>query len=344
MGKRVYLDYNATAPLTEAAKIAMIESMDTVGNPSSIHSEGRVAKGIIEKTREQVAETLDVDCDNIIFTSGATEGAALILKNNGIQCSELEHACVTCWSEKGLTVTSGGKINVENPKSSTVQLANSETGVIQSIQAELFMSDVVQAIGKIPFSFKQNRLKSAIISAHKFGGPKGVGAVLIDTDFEISSQIRGGGQENGNRSGTENLIAIAGFGAAIKFAKKRLDDGLWDGVSELRDYFENEVANASPETTFVGQETKRLPNTTCLATPGWKGESQVIQMDLNGFAISSGSACSSGTVKNSNILKTMGYENSLSESAIRVSIGVETTKRELDDFIVAWAKAKPKRV
>jgi len=337
--RRVYLDYNATAPLTEPCKLSMIEIMNLVGNASSIHKEGRQAKAIIEKAREQISEAIDADTSNLVFTSGATEGASLVLRDQNVKCSRIEHPCVLSWCDPCLNVSESGRINNINNLKKSMQLANSETGIIQDLPNDLFMSDIVQAIGKIQFSFKKSDISTAIISGHKIGGPQGVGVVVLNPKVDITPQIIGGGQEMGRRSGTENLVAIAGFGSAVEFAKKKLDDGLWDEVKALRDYLEAELFSNSPNTKCVGHESIRLPNTSCLITPGWKGQMQVMQMDLAGFAISSGSACSSGKVVQGEVLGSLGYDSDLADCAVRVSIGTETTKKEIQCFVKEWAKA-----
>ena len=341
--RRVYLDYNSTSPLTEPSKRSMMEAIDLVGNASSVHAEGRKVKGIVEKAREQIAEVIDCEPDDLVFTSGATEGAALLLKEKNLKCGAVEHPCVAAWCTDELPVTENGTISVNESVESSVQLANSETGILQTIPTDLYMSDIVQAVGKLKFSFKNSKLQSAIISAHKFGGPVGVGVVVTQSNFDFEPQIFGGGQERGRRSGTENLLAIAGFGSAIKFAKSKLDDGLWDKVEELRDFLEEELANSAPNTIFIGKEVDRLPNTSCFVTDGWSGSMQVMQMDIAGFAISAGSACSSGTIKKNRALIAMGYESELADCAIRVSIGTETTKSQVQSFAKQWAKAHSER-
>ena len=336
---RVYLDYNSTAPLSEPSKRSMREVIDFVGNASSVHAEGRKVKGIVEKAREQVAHAIDCEPHNIVFTSGATEGAALLLKGKNLKCGAIEHSCVSFWCDEKLTVNPNGVINIDDALNSSLQLANSETGILQKPSKGLFMSDIVQAVGKVKFSFKRSAFQSVIMSAHKFGGPTGVGVVITKPGFNLEPQILGGGQEMGRRSGTENMLAIVGLGAAIEFAKSRLDDGIWDKVEELRDFLEEELANSSPNTMFVGKEVDRLPNTSCFVTEGWTGSMQVMQMDIAGFAISAGSACSSGTVRTNKALIAMGYGSRLAECAVRVSIGTETTKSEVQLFAKEWAKA-----
>ena len=342
-GNRIYLDYNSTSPLTESSKRSMLEVIELVGNASSIHAEGRKVKGIVERAREKGAEAIDCEPDNIVFTSGATEGAALLLKGRNLKCGAVEHPCVSTWCDEELKVTGNGIINIEDALNSSVQLANSQTGILQKTPKGLYMSDAVQSIGKVKFSFKNSGIQSIVISAHKFGGPTGVGVVATQPGFDFEPQIWGGGQEKGRRSGTENVLAIAGFGSAIEFAKSRLDEGLWERVQDLRDFLEEELANESPNTIFIGKKVDRLPNTSCFVTKGWSGNMQVMQMDIAGFAISAGSACSSGTIKNNKALTAMGYESQLADCAVRVSIGTETTKSQVQSFAKQWAKAHSER-
>ena len=338
--KRIYLDFNATAPLSQPCKTAMAEAMNFFGNASSIHTEGRKVRSLIESARDQICIALEVQPENIVITSGATEGAALLLKERNIICAKVEHSCVGAWCEQSLEVSKEGLIKFNNLTKNSVQLANSETGILQDLPKGLYMSDIVQAVGKINVSFSQLGAKSAVISAHKFGGPQGIGAVLTEQNFDIKPQIIGGGQEKGYRSGTENFVSIVGFGAAIEFAKMQLDDGVWDKVEELRNFLEDELANVSPSTIFIGKDQPRLPNTSCFVTPGWRGAIQVMQMDLAGFSISAGSACSSGRTTKNNNLGVMGYDPELAECAVRISIGTETTKSDLESFIKAWAKIR----
>lgn len=342
-GNRIYLDYNATTPICDPAKLVMQEVINDVGNPSSVHLEGRNARAILEKAREQVAEATDSDLSDVIFSSGATEGAKLLLKSNNVFCSGIEHSCVLRWATAKIPVEANGLVKLTEPQNTALQMANSETGIIQESLQGAYMSDVAQAVGKIPFSFKKLGINSAILSAHKFGGPKGIGAVLLKSKTSIESESVLGGQERGYRAGTENLIGIAGLGAAIEFAKKQIDDGVWEEVRNLRDYLEDEVANSCNCTSLVGKSMKRLPNTSFMVTPGWKGETQVIQMDLNGFAISSGSACSSGKVRKSSVLEVMGYKPKYFECGIRVSIGPNTTIMQIKAFVKAWSESVKNR-
>ena len=182
----------------------------------------------------------------------------------------------------------------------------------------------------------------ALISAHKLGGPKGVGAVVMKRGTDLTAAIKGGGQEMGRRSGTENVIGIAGFGAAAEAAARDLANGVWEKAAELRNILENALEASSKATIFVGKDQRRLPNTLCFATPGWKGETQVMQMDLAGFAISAGSACSSGKVRASAVLTAMGYDEQTAASAIRVSLGPETTEEDVLRFAEAWLEKEKK--
>ena len=342
MKQRVYLDWNATTPLRSEARNAMIDAMDVTGNPSSVHAEGRKAKALVEKARAQVASALGADGAEVIFTSGATESAALAFAGRGYVGSAIEHDAVHCWIDASISVDSDGIASVEDPANSVLQLANSETGVIQNLPHGLAGSDVTQAFGKIPFAFNWLGCTSAIVSAHKLGGPKGVGALVVKRGTDFNALLKGGGQEMGRRAGTENLVGIAGFGAACEAAANDLAIGVWDKVLQTRDFFESYIANAANDVIFASNSVERLPNTSCFSVPGWKAETQVMQMDLAGYAISAGSACSSGKVKASRVLKAYGYDDDVSASAIRVSIGPETTKEEMIGFADAWLAQKAK--
>ncbi|MEJ6502492.1 MAG: aminotransferase class V-fold PLP-dependent enzyme [Rhodobacterales bacterium] len=338
MTNRVYLDWNATAPLRVEAHAAMIAAMETVGNPSSVHAEGRAAKSIVERARAQVAQAFGAVSADIVFTASATEAAALALNGRGLQSALVEHDCVSIWTESVLQCDRAGDVAVIDPQNSTLQHANSETGVIQTLPQGLAVSDFVQSFGKIPVGFDWSGAKMGLLSTHKIGGPKGVGALVLRQGVDLAPYIRGGGQEMGRRAGTENVIGIAGFGAAAEAAAKDLSDGVWERVESLRDLLEERVVNEVPETIIMGYASKRLPNTSAFAVRGWKGETQVMQMDLAGFAISAGSACSSGKVKPSKVLLAMGCDDLTAASAIRVSIGPTTTETDILRFGDAWIK------
>ncbi len=342
MNARVYMDWNATAPLRPEARAAMIAAMDVVGNPSSVHAEGRAAKAIVERARGQIKDAFGAGSAEIAFTSGATEAAALVLAGNDIQAAGMEHDCVSVWADQTLHADANGLVNGIAPVKSALQAANSETGVVQKLPEGLFLSDYVQAFGKIPCAFDWAGVIFALLSAHKLGGPKGVGALVLKEGIEFTPRIKGGGQEMGRRSGTENVIGIAGFGAAAEAAAKDLANGVWDQVAELRNYLEERIIELAPDVIIFGKDVKRLPNTSNFAITGWKGETQVMQMDLAGYAISAGSACSSGKVKASRVLQAMGFDDITSSSAIRVSLGPTNTKDQIDGFVSAWGKAYTK--
>jgi cysteine desulfurase len=336
--ERVYLDWNATAPLRPEARAAMEAALDIVGNPSSVHAEGRAARAIVERARMQVAAATGCGAGEVVFTSGATEAAGLALSGRGLHGAAVEHDCVAVWVEADLPVGADGRVAVADPVASVLQAANSETGVVQDLPRGLGCVDAVQAVGKVPFGFDWSGARAAIVSAHKLGGPKGVGALLLAPGAEAAAVLRGGGQELGRRAGTENLAGIAGFGAAIEAAAAEVAAGVWQGVAEVRNILEDALATAAPELTLFGRETSRLPNTSCFAVPGWKGETQVMQMDLAGFAVSAGSACSSGKVRASRVLTAMGMDPVTAASAIRVSIGPDTTREEVLAFAGAWER------
>lgn len=314
----------------------MIAAMDCAGNPSSVHAEGRAAKAIVERARAQVATAFGADGADVIFLSGATEAAALACKGRDLVGSSLEHDAVRSWINEVLHPNSNGTVDIQDPRNSTLQLANSETGIIQDLPQGLALTDATQAFGKIPFAFNWLGAEMALISAHKLGGPKGIGALVVKRGTDIAAQIRGGGQEMGRRSGTENVIGIAGFGAAAEAAVQDISNGIWQQVAELRNILENALAAGTDQTIFIGKDQNRLPNTSCILTPGWKGETQVMQMDLAGFAISAGSACSSGKVKTSSVLMAMGFDETAASSAIRVSLGPHTTNDEVQRFTETW--------
>ncbi|MBE0412882.1 aminotransferase class V-fold PLP-dependent enzyme [Yoonia sp.] len=336
---RAYLDHNATTPLRAEARAAMLAAMDVVGNPSSVHAEGRKAKAIVERARAQVADAVGASGADVVFTSGATEAAALALAGRGLRGAPIEHDAVHAWVDPVLPVVDG-RVIVDDPAQSVVQLANSETGILQALPAGLAVSDITQGFGRVPFAFSWVGVGMVFLSAHKFGGPKGVGALVFPQGTDIAAQIRGGGQEMGRRSGTENVIGIAGMGAAAIAAQADLAAGRWERVAQLRNILEKAIADTEKGTIFVGKENDRLPNTSCFVTPGWKGETQVMAMDLAGFAVSAGSACSSGKVKTSRVLRALGLNDDLAACALRVSLGIATTEDQVLRFAEAWTKKR----
>jgi len=339
---RVYLDHNATAPLRPEARTAMIAAMDLCGNPSSVHAEGRAAKSLVEKARAQIATAFGADGADIVFTSGSTEGAALALGGRNLKGAAIEHDAVRAWTDEVLPVSAVGAVAVRDPAQTTLQLANSETGILQTLPQGLAVTDATQGFGKLPVAFNWLGAQMALVSAHKFGGPKGIGAVMMKRGTDLAAQIKGGGQEMGRRSGTENVIGITGFGAAAEAAARDLANGVWEKVAGLRNILEKALEAGSQATIFVGKGQERLPNTLCFATPGWKGETQVMQMDLSGFAISAGSACSSGKVRASAVLTAMGYDDATAAGAVRVSLGPETTEEDVLRFAQTWLEKEKK--
>jgi cysteine desulfurase len=238
-----------------------------------------------------------------------------------------------------LAVDGRGRVTVTDPGRTALQLANSETGILQDLPPGLAVSDLTQAFGKVPLAFNWLGCDMGLVSAHKLGGPKGVGALVLRRGVEVPPRLKGGGQEMGRRAGTENLIGIAGFAAAAEAAARDLANGVWDAVAEIRNILESELSAAANGTISVGKGGPRLPNTLCLIAPGWKGETQVMAMDLAGFAISAGSACSSGKVRASRVLSAMGFDPALAAQAIRVSIGPGVTKDDVGRFAKAWTAA-----
>ncbi len=333
---RAYLDYNATAPLRPEAREAMIATMDVVGNPSSVHAEGRAAKAIIESARAQVAAAFGAEGAEVVFTSGATETARLALYGANRAGADVEHDCVIAHLGDRLPVDENGIVAAQ--KGCALQAANSETGVIQPGFDGAWFCDAVQAAGKIPWAFNWCGAQAASLSAHKIGGPAGVGALLLRRGTDLPQPAQGG-QEMGRRAGTENVIGIAGFGAAAEAAQRDLEAGVWTRVEKLRNILEKALEESAPEIIFIGKNAQRLPNTSCFALPGWKGETQVMQMDLAGFAISAGSACSSGKVRESRVLRAMGYGAEVARSAVRVSLGPTTKEEEVQRFAEAWGAA-----
>jgi cysteine desulfurase len=339
---RLYLDWNATTPLRPEARAAMSAAMDIVGNPSSVHAEGRAAKSLLEKSRAKIAAALGAEGADIVFTSGATEAASLACAGRGLVCAALEHDAVAAWCDASLPVDGQGRVAVGDPARTALQLANSETGVMQDLPPDLAVSDLTQAFGKVPLAFNWLGCEMGLVSAHKLGGPKGIGALVVRQGIEVPAQLKGGGQEMGRRAGTENLIGIAGFAAAAEAAARDLANGVWDEVAELRNILESELSATAKETISVGNGVPRLPNTLCLIAPGWRGETQVMAMDLAGFAVSAGSACSSGKVRASRVLTAMGFDDALAAQAIRVSLGPGVRQDDVLRFAQVWTNAYAK--
>jgi cysteine desulfurase len=370
---RIYLDNNATTPIHPEVLEVLDESLRGVyGNASSIHKEGQLARRVLEEGRESVAELIGAAARDIVFTSGGTEsnnaaifGAVAAGGRHHIVTTAIEHPSVLEAAAElerrehrltrvpprrdGLVVAEAVLAAIE-PETRLVamMLANNETGVIQPVAAAaelvhraggLLHVDAVQAAGKIPFNINDLGADLVTLSAHKLGGPKGVGALIKRDEALHLTQplIRGGGQERGVRGGTENVPGIAGFGAAAEAARSAATEESARATA-LRDRIEAGVMAASPSVVIFGREAQRLPNTTLFAMPGLKAETALIALDLDGVAVSSGSACSSGKVAASPVLTAMGIEADLARGAIRVSVGFSTSDEEVDCFLNAWKK------
>ena len=362
MNERIYLDWNATAPLREEARTAALASLDLVGNPSSVHREGRAARHVIEQAREQVAALVGAAPRNVVFTSGGTEANVLALvptaARDRLLVSAIEHPSVLAGgrfpagSVEHLPVTGSGEVDLaalerrmaalEGRALVSLMLANNETGVVQPVsQAASVVHaaggtlhvDAVQAAGRIPCDINALDADLLALSGHKIGAPKGVGALVGRAP--VDPLVKGGGQERGLRGGTENVAGIAGFGAAAAAARGGLASAR-GRMAALRDRLEAGLKGTSPQMIIFGAQSERLPNTTLFAVPGMKAETAVIAFDLAGVAVSAGSACSSGKVQPSHVLAAMGVPPQLATAAVRVSLGPGTTESEIERFIEAW--------
>jgi cysteine desulfurase len=371
MPDRVYLDWNATTPLRPEAKAAMAEAWDMLGNPSSVHAEGRQARRLVEGARAAVAGAVGALPQNVIFTSGGTEANALALtpglrRASGppvqrLLVSAIEHASVLAGGRfpadaiSAVGVTRSGLVDLDRlrtllaggpPALVSVMLANNETGAVQPIDEAagivhaaggLLHVDAIQALGKTPFNINMINADLVTLSAHKIGGPKGVGAlVLAEGVLGFDPLLRGGGQERGHRAGTENVAGIAGFGAAAKAAMAALDRDA-TRLETLRNRLESGLRQ-TPGAIVFSAEAPRLPNTSLFTVPGLNAETAVIGFDLAGVAVSSGSACSSGKVQPSHVIEAMGYGPELSKGAVRLSLGWSTSEADVDLAIKAWRK------
>ncbi|MCK5830114.1 MAG: cysteine desulfurase [Methylococcales bacterium] len=355
----IYFDHNATTPIDKRVVEAMLPYLHTFyGNPSSLYRMGRVVKSAIETAREHVAALVDAQPTQVFFTSGGTEANNLALMsvppNSKIVVSTIEHPSVIDPARKKnssfLPVDSNGLVQPSSKEvflsQSTsfdlvsVMLANNESGVIQDLKSIVQLlddekiivhTDAVQAIGKIPVSFKELGVNLMSLSSHKIYGPKGSGALIIDKQLEVEPLLVGGGQENGLRSGTENVAAIVGFGKAAELALIELDRRK-EHVLKLRVLLEQGLKTI-PDTVIFAEQVERLPNTVQFGMLGVDGEMLLMQLDQKNIAVSSGSACSSGGGKVSPVLAAMGVDNSLAKSALRISLGQMNTAIEVDEFI-----------
>lgn len=355
MTQPVYLDYNATAPLRPEALDAMTAALSTVGNASSLHGFGRQARRTVEDARERVAALVGARPAQVVFTAGGTEANNQALRACGrtrVLISAGEHDSVLQAVPQALRIPlrRDGLVSLaklasllaEEPAPALVslQLANNETGVMQPVAeaaalarefGALVHCDAVQAAGKIPVDFALLGIDLMTLSAHKLGGPQGIGALVVADDVELRPLLRGGGQERGRRAGTENVAAIAGFGAAAVAARQGLGR-----LQVWRDAFEAELMAMGPAVTIFGAAAQRLPNTTCVALPGLAAESQLMALDLAGVAVSSGSACSSGKVAPSHVLAAMGATAAEAQAALRISTGWASGQDDYTRFLEAW--------
>jgi cysteine desulfurase len=371
MPDRVYLDWNATTPLRAEAREAMAAVWDLSGNPSSVHAEGRQARRLVEEARAAVAGAVGALPRNVVFTSGGTEANALALtpglrRGAGLAAerllvSAIEHASVLAGGRfpaeavSRIGVTHSGLLDLDQlramlaggpPALVSVMLANNETGALQPVKeaAEIVHAaggllhvDAIQAFGKILFDINALKADLVTVSAHKVGGPKGVGAVILaEGVLGLAPLLRGGGQELGRRAGTENVVGIVGFGAAANAAMGSLES---DAIrlEALRNRLEMGLRQARGAIIF-SEEVLRLPNTTLFTVPGLRAETAVIGFDLEGIAVSSGSACSSGKVQPSYVLEAMGFGPGTADGAVRLSLGWSTSDTDIDRCLEAWRK------
>jgi cysteine desulfurase len=371
MPSRVYLDWNATTPLRTEARAAMLAAYELIGNPSSVHAEGREARRLVEEARASLAAAVGALTRNVVFTSAGTEANALALSpglrgRSGepvrrLLVSAVEHASVLAGgrfpaeSASQIRVTRSGVVDLDHlrdlladgpPALVSIMAANNETGALQPVTeaAELVHEaggllhvDAIQSLGKITFNMNAVGADLVTVSAHKIGGPKGVGALVVAEGLSgLEPVLRGGGQELGRRAGTENVAGVAGFGAAVKVALQALPEDT-GRIASLRDLLGNGLRGVAGATVF-SDNVGRLPNTVLFTAPGLKAETAVIGFDLEGIAVSSGSACSSGKVQPSHVLSAMGYDATVAQGAVRLSLGWSTTVEDINRALEAWRK------
>lgn len=378
--ERTYLDWNATAPLLLAARDAFVAALDLVGNPSSVHGEGRALRMLVEAARRDVAALVNAAPAHVIFTSGATEAANLVLTSNyrmgrtplaigHLYASEIEHPAIReggRFSREAVTsipVTPAGVVDLDaletllqnHDKASglpmvAVMLANNETGIVQPVKAVaeivrrhggLLVVDAVQAVGRMPVDIEALDADFLILSSHKLGGPKGAGALVSRGEVLMPVPlIRGGGQEKGHRSGTENPAALAGFAAAARSAADE-PAARNSRIAGLRDALEKGMRAATNDVIIHGAEVERVANTSFFSLPGLKSETGQIAFDLEGIALSAGSACSSGKVGQSHVLTAMGFDAAL--GGLRVSLGPGSTMADVERFLAAFSRVVSRR-
>ncbi len=357
-----YLDHNATTPVLPDVVDAVAECLATFGNPSSVHQLGRRARSAIESAREDVARFVGANASNVVFTSGGTEANALALRGliNGGECraivaSAVEHPSVLAHvaAADHVPVDKSGRVDLDSlermlhtreaPVLVALMFANNETGVIQPITETVQLAkaygalvhcDAVQAPGKVPLDFQTLGIDAMSVSAHKFGGLKGAGALVLRDGLTVVADIPGGGQERSRRAGTENVVGIVALGAAASHMTKSQAQA--DYVSGLRDKLEAEILRVVPRAKIFGRNAYRLGNTCCVAIRGASSEIQLMRLDLAGVAISAGSACSSGKITPSHVLLAMGVEPQDAKCSIRVSFGWTNMVADVDRFLEAW--------
>ncbi|HKU98178.1 MAG TPA: cysteine desulfurase family protein [Vineibacter sp.] len=359
MTDSIYLDHNATTPMRPQAIAAMAEVMAAVGNASSVHAFGRSARAQLDRARTSVADLVGAQAADVVFTGGGTEANNAVLRGAQRQrviASAIEHDSVRLAADNAETVpvTPDGVIDLEalsrmlaassEPALVCVMLANNETGVVQPVAEVARMAhaaqalvhcDAVQAAGRIAIDMSALDVDYLTLSAHKLGGPQGVGAVVLRASAPFAASQRGGGQERSRRAGTENVAGIAGFGVAAGIAAQDLPAAT--ALATLRDKMEHDLVQLAPDAQIFGSRTSRLPNTSCVAMPGVAATTQLMALDLAGVAVSAGSACSSGKVKPSHVLAAMGATENEAASALRVSLGWTTTADHVGRFVGAWS-------
>ena len=358
----VYLDYNATTPVLGEVAAAVTAAMHHFGNPSSVHGAGRRARALVEDAREAVAAMVNASAQHVVFTSGGTEANALALRGlaaaakcSVVLASSAEHPSVLAHIGEAdrIAVDAHGLIDLDAleralkkraaPVLIALMFANNETGVLQPIVevaalarkfGALIHCDAVQAPGKAAIDMRALGIDSLSLSAHKFGGVKGAGALVLRGGVEIAADILGGGQERRRRAGTENVPGIAGFGEAARHAARLTEEAT--RFTQLRDVLEAAVTTRAPQAIIFGKDRARLGNTSCIAVSGLSSETQVMRLDMAGVAVSAGSACSSGKIAPSHVLLAMGVAPDVARSAIRVSLGWETTRADITRFLEVW--------
>ncbi len=364
---RTYLDHNATSPLRPEAREAMSAALELHGNASSVHQEGRKARAVVEAARDEIAMGLGTIAPTVVFTSGGSESCNQALRCVGAEriiVSAVEHPCVLeaagaagCQVDVAV-VDEDGIIDLSALESLldtcegrvlvSVMLANNETGTIQPIRdvvsiaqkhGALVHSDAAQAFGKIPVNFGLLGVDLLSVSAHKVGGPQGVGALVVRDGLPVDQLIAGGGQEFRRRAGTENVAGISGFAAAVRAAGKNETD-----FNRLRLQLESILEVGPGEVTVFSADVERLPNTVCFALDGLEADTALMAFDLDGIAVSSGSACSSGKVQASHVLAAMRTGEAATKSAIRVSLGWSSTMDDVNRFSDSWQKIAGRHV